>query len=149
MNAGIPILEGRPPSDEETRLVAFFEEAEKKQLELINEAGKRIIELSTALLGVLFTVSAFGEEFPPAYLVQNLPAQVLVVAALLCYLLALGAGLLAVQPRAYNHWEHDLTEMRREKERLIHHKVAWFRAGSLLFGAGCLCLAALVVSIIL
>jgi hypothetical protein len=149
MKPEIPVLHSAAPSDEQNRLVAFFDEAEKKELEFVNEAGKRIIELTTALLGMLFTVSAFGDQFPPAYLANNFPAQILVVATLGLYFLALGAGLLAVQPREYHRWENDLTEMRKERARLVHYKVLWFRTGSILFGLGSFSLASLIAAIVL
>lgn len=55
----------REPSSEQIRLVKFFDEMESKQLEFIDESGKAMIERVIALLGVLFVVSAFSNNFPP------------------------------------------------------------------------------------
>ncbi len=62
--------------------------------------------------------------------------------------LALAAGLLAVQPRRYQKWDADLTEMRKEYDRAIGYKVACFRVGSGLFGLGCLGLVGLVLAMV-
>ncbi|PDV96796.1 hypothetical protein A9Q02_06125 [Candidatus Chloroploca asiatica] len=64
-----------PPRAEQQQLAAFFAEAERKQVDFLDEAGKRIIELTTLLLGVLFTVVAFGDTYPPPYLADNILAN--------------------------------------------------------------------------
>lgn len=149
MSHTVPVSQGKLPTEEQTRLVAFFDEIEKKQLEFLNEAGKRIIELSTTLLGLLFAISAFGDKFPPAYLENNPPAQVLAASALLFYLLATGAGIQAIQPRRFTRRSGNLLdEMRAELERALNTKAGWFRAGSIFFGIGSLSLAALALAVI-
>ncbi len=63
-----PIPVGQPPSEEDRQLAAFFQQLEHEQLTFLDEAGKRIAELCTALLGVLFAVLALGGTFPPPLL---------------------------------------------------------------------------------
>lgn len=144
-----PIVEGVPPTDEQKRLVALFDEMEKKQIEFLDGAGKRIVELCTALLGVFFGVLAFGDKFPPPYLAGSRPAQVLTLGTLVFYVAAMLAGLYAVQPREYRRYQHNLTEMRRELQRIIGFKSKWVRVAGGLFFLGTVWLALLIVAIVL
>lgn len=66
-------------------------------------------------------MTAFSNNFPPAYLKGNVTAKSLVIATLLLYLLALGAGLLVVQPRAYEYKESEVDSMRTSLQRLISY----------------------------
>lgn len=143
-----PILASRPPTAEEERLVDLFAEIESKQLEFLDEAAKRIIELVTALLGLLFAVMAFGGEFPPPYLAGNPFARFVSGAALVCYLGALLVALWAVQPRSYRHDRHNLTEMRAELQQMIAHKARPLRVAGVLFGLASLLLVVLIGSVI-
>jgi hypothetical protein len=109
MNAGPPILDGQPPSDEQERLLALFDALERGQLEFLDQSGKRVVELSAGLLGVLFGVTAFGDKFPPPYLQDNGVIQGLVVAVLVSYLGAMLAALWALRPRRYPRYRHNLS----------------------------------------
>jgi hypothetical protein len=149
MNEGAPILEGQPLSDEHKRLVALFDELEKKQLEFLDQAGKRVIELSTGLLGVLFAVTAFGDKFPPPYLEDNNAAQGLAVATLALYLGAMFMGVWTVQPRKYKRYLDNLSEMKKVLEQIIAHKSRSLQVAGALFWLGSLTLALLIASIIL
>ncbi len=140
-----PILEGRSPTATEERLVAIFAELETKQLEFLDQAAKRIIELVTALLGILFAAIAFGGDFPPAYLAGNIPIKLLGIGALGGYLLALLFALVAIQPRSYKLYRHNLTRMRAELDAIIEHKLRWLRIAGGLFGLGSVLLAGLVI----
>ena len=128
-----PILEGQPLGDEDKRLVALFDELEKKQIEFLDEAGKRLVELSTGLLGVLFALTAFGDKFPPPYLAGNRPAQWLAVGTLALYLLAMLGGVITLWPRRYRRHHHNLSKLREELEAITRHKSRWFTAASVLF----------------
>jgi hypothetical protein len=143
-----PILEGRAPSAEEERLAAIFAEIETKQLEFLDEAAKRIIELVTALLGVLFAVIAFGGDFPPAYLAGNTPLKLRGVGALGCYLAALLLALWSAQPRPYPHHRTNLSRMRAVLDQILAHKTRWLRWAGALFGLGSALLAALVIALL-
>jgi hypothetical protein len=149
MNEPIPILESVPLDPGDRRLIALFDALEAGQLDFLDKASKRIIDLCTAMLGLLFAVTAFGEKFPPAYLAQNDLGKGLVLAVLAAYLLALLFALLAIQPRTYERPEHDLTRMRQELDRIVSFKRRWFRVATALFFADSLALAALVGTILL
>ena len=145
----IPIVEGAPLDDADKRLITLFDKLEEGQLDFLDQAGKRVIELSTAMLAVLFGVTAFGKDFPPPYLAGNSAAKALAVVTLLGYLLALLAGVLAVQPRRYRRSHHGLTLLRQELERMMDTKIRWFRVGVWLLFTGSLALATLIALIIL
>jgi hypothetical protein len=148
-NSDIPMQPGKPLSDSEKRLNALFDEMDKKQLEFLDQAGKRIIELCTGLLGVLFAVVAFGGDFPPPYLQDNLITQLLVLGVLALLVGALLCAVLTVQPRKYKFYEHNLTEMRREWIQLFTYKSTWMKRANWLFFSGTLLLAVLIAVLIL
>jgi hypothetical protein len=144
-----PIKEGRPPTADQKQLVALFDEMEKKQVEFLDQAGKRIIELCTGVLGLLFAVTAFGKDFPPPYLAGNGLAKGAAVAALGLYIGAMLVALNGVQPRTYDRYDYNLTEMRKELDKIIQHKSGWVKAAGVLFWLGSLALAVLVGAVIL
>jgi hypothetical protein len=148
MTSNPPILEGRPPSAAEERMVAIFAEIETMQLEFLDEAAKRIIELVTALLGILFAVLAFGSDFPPPYLAGNTPAKILGIGALGSYLAALLLALWGVQPRSYKHYRHNLTGMREVFDAILAQKTLWLRWAGGLFGLGAVLLTALIILVL-
>ena len=143
------ILEGSPPTAEQQSLEVFFAEAEKKQVDFLDEAGKRIIELTTLLLGVLFTVVAFGDKFPPPYLVGNPFNKIISLVTLGCYVVAMLLGLRTVQPRDYNRYRYNLDGMREELDRIVANKKHSLWWAGLVFWIGSACLALLIGVIIL
>lgn len=149
MNPEPLIHQGKPLNDEQKRLNELFDEMKKNQLTFLDEAGKRIIELSTGLLGVLFAVAAFGKDFPPPYLKANLLVQILVVATLTLFVLAVLAGVYTVQPRNYDFYESNLSEMRKELKKILAHKSGWMQAANWLFFSGIVLLAILVALLVL
>ena len=144
----IPNVPSEPLADEDKRLIALSDQLEAGQLDFLDQASKRVIELSTAMLALLFGVTAFGKDFPPPYLVGNTLAKTLVLAALLFYLLALMAGAVAIQPRTYRRHYAGLTRLRQELEKIATFKTRWFQIGAGLLVAGSLALALLIALII-
>jgi hypothetical protein len=144
----IPISDSQEPSEEGKQLVALFNEMESKQLDFLDESGKSIIERIATFLAVLFGVTAFGSNFPPAYLKDNLPAKVLVIITLLLYLTAIGAGMWAIQPRYYRHYTYNVSRLGKELDKISRHKMFWIRVAGILFALGSVALAVLIVSII-
>ncbi len=148
----VPIYEEETETEEQKeekqRLKTIFTDIESKQVEFLDEAGKSIIERIATFLAVLFAVTAFGGNFPPAYLKGNTVARSLVIAVLFCYLLAMGMGILAIQPRSYDLYRFNITRMKKEWDRIITYKKRWVRWAGILFGLGTVALAWLIVSII-
>jgi len=148
MSAQEPI-QARKPDDRDKQLVALFQEIEKGQLTFLDEAGKRIIELSTALLGVLFTVIALGKDFPPPYLKDNPLARLLAVLVVIANLAAILLAMRAVQPRSYKLFRENLTGMREELDKIITHKSGALRLAGITFWIGAALLAGLIATIVL
>jgi hypothetical protein len=149
MNNDIPVYPGEPLDPEDLRLRVLFDEMKKNQLTFLDEAGKRIIELTTGLLGLLFAVTAFGKDFPPPYLSAHPARQGLAVAALAAFALALLFGVLTVQPRNYAYYEHNLTGMETELKKITAYKSRCMIAAAWAFFAAALLLAVLVGALVL
>lgn len=138
----------KPLSESDRRLIALFDDLEADQLDFLDEAAKRLIELTTGLLGVLFAITAFGDKFPPPYLTDNDLAKVLAVLTLACYVLAMLMGMLAIQPRIYPSYEHNLDKMREVLDTIRGNKMRWLQWGGILFWLGSVALAFLVIRVI-
>lgn len=148
MSEDIPNIPPESPDPEALRLKALFDELRKNQLTLLGDAGKRVIELSTGMLGIIFAVIAFGKDFPPPYL-QDAVTKNLAVGVLLSFLLALLAGFMCVQPREYKDYPNNVSKMREQLTERLRVKAGWFRAGSVLFVVGSFLLVVLLAVIIL
>lgn len=148
----IPLFEPESERQEQLekrqRLKDIFSDLEKKQPDFLDEAGKSIIERIATFLAILFAVIALGGTFPPKFLVHNTQNTVLVIAILLCYLVAMGMGLWAIQPRNYSLYEYNVTRQEKEWKRIIARKKFWVRFAGILFGLGTVALAVLIVFII-
>ena len=145
----VPVYQGKSLSDEQKRLMALFDEMKKGQLSFLDEAGKRIIELSTGLLGVIFAITAFGKDFPPLYLQGRPFTQGLVIAVLAAFIIALLLGVVTVQPRNYAYYESNMSEMRKQLDKIVTHKSRWMKIATWSFFAGTLLLAVLIGSLVL
>src|SRR6266566_5367228 len=144
----IPIQDSQEPSEEGNRLVALFTDMESKQLDFLDESGKSIIERIATFLAVLFGVTAFGSNFPPAYLKGNLLAKELVIITLIFYLAAMGSAIWAIQPRYYRRYTYNVSRLGKELEKITKHKMFWLRIAGILFALGSVALAVLIISII-
>jgi hypothetical protein len=145
----IPIQDAQETlSEEGQRLVNLFTEMDSKQLDFLDESGKSLIERIATFLAVLFGVTVLGNTFPPPYLKGNLPAKVLVIVTLAFYITSMAAGILAIQPRIYRRYLHNVTRLGGELEKITGHKMRWLRIAGILFALGSAALATLIVFII-
>lgn len=148
----IPIIQPVPETQDEVedhqRLRAIFEEMEKKQPDFLDEAGKSLVERVATFLAILFGVTAFGSTFPPAYLKSSPWDKYLVIAILVCYLLAMSLGLFSIQPRNYVWNRYQTSQMALKLKRIITRKKRLVQWGGVLFALGTLILALLIVTII-
>lgn len=144
-----PIKRVEKASEESKQLAATLHEIKSKQLQFLDDAGKSVIERVATFLTVLFAITAFGNTFPPPYLKGNDSAKALVVITLILFLLSLGSGMLVVQPRPYKYKEDDVEEMKTALQEITKYKAFWLRCAGLLFAAGAVALAALIISIII
>lgn len=67
----------------------------------------------------------------------------------LTIVLAMICAFIGLQPKEYDKYDHNLTEMRKELRKIIQYKSRGFRAASVLFVLGCLLLVALLIAVIL
>lgn len=144
----IPIYDGQEPSEESKQLMALFHNLESRQLDFLDEAAKSVVERVATFLAILFGVTAFGSTFPPPYLKDNTSAKAFVIVTLVLYLVALGAGMWAIQPRYYRRYTYNASRLAKELEKITKRKLFWLRLAGLLFAIGSLALGALVVAII-
>jgi CDP-diglyceride synthetase len=144
MNNDIPVYDGQALDPEDARLKTLFDEMKKNQLTFLDEAGKRIIELSTGLLGLIFGVIAFGKDFPPPYFKANPTSQGLATGVLIALVLAILFGVLTVQPRSYKYNKHNLTSMKDQYNNIFTYKSRCMIAAAWAFFIGALLLAVLV-----
>lgn len=131
------------------RILALRDEIEKNQLTFLDESAKRIVDLVTILLGVLFSIIAFGDKFPPVYLGVNIVNKMWSIATLIFYALALGLCLIAQSPRAFPHYENNVTAQKEAIDKIVAEKANWYRAGTISFGVASFTLTCLIINIIL
>ena len=144
----IPIYDAQEPSEDSKQLVTLFHDLESRQLDFLDEAAKSVVERVATFLAILFGVTAFGSVFPPPYLKDNAAAKTFVIVTLVLYLVALGAGMWAIQPRYYRRYTYNVSMLAKELEKITKRKMFWLRFAGILFAVGSVALAALVVAII-
>lgn len=144
----MPVIEAREPSAAARRVNALFDDMESRQIDSLNESGRALIERIATFLGVLFGLSILSNAFPPAYLKGNTPVKTLLIASLVCYLLAIGSALWATQVRYYSRYTYNITRSQAELTRIVGRKLAWLRAAHILFATGTVTLAALLIVVV-
>ena len=144
----LPVIEAREPSAAARRVNALLDDMESKQIDSINESGRALIERIATFLGVLFGLSILSNSFPPTYLKGNTPVKTLLIASLVCYLLAIGSALWATQVRYYSRYTYNTTRSQAELTRIVARKIGWLRAAYILFALGTVALAALLIVIV-
>ncbi|GAC1408100.1 MAG: hypothetical protein NVSMB49_28280 [Ktedonobacteraceae bacterium] len=143
----IPIYDAQEPSEKGKHVNTVFDDLEAKQLDTLDEAGKNSIERIATFLGVLFAVTVLSSNFPPPYLKGNVPAKVMIITSLVCFLLSIGAGLLVTQVRSHPRYYNQSKNV-EELKRMIGYKLLWSRVANLLFALGAIALAGLLIVII-
>ena len=98
---------------------------------------------------IMFDVTAFGKDFPPAYLKANPNSQWLAIAVLAVFVMALLFGVLTVQPCNYAFYASNLSEMRKELNKIVTYKSFCMRVATWAFFVGTLLLAILIGSLVL
>lgn len=147
--SGSPPIEGQPVRDDQREIARLFQDLERGQVEVLDQAGKRVIDLTATLLGLFFAVVALGKTFPPPYLKSSPGARVLSILVLACYLLAMFLGMWTMQPRTYRLYRRNTSGMREEFDKLIAFKARRAQWAGLAFWLGSALLASLVGLIII
>jgi len=140
---------GLPIGDQQKNLLTIFSTIQTGQLNFLDLAGKRIIELSTGLLALLFTIISIGDKFPSENIQNNYASKILILIALALYLLAILAGIITIQPKKYIYQEYNLSSMKLTLSEIIRFKSLWMKMASLLFFLGSLALTLLIYMLIL
>ncbi|MBV9689641.1 MAG: hypothetical protein JO202_08005 [Ktedonobacteraceae bacterium] len=137
----IEIQDPQQPSKEGKQVASIFADMRSKQLDFLDASGKSMIERIATFLAILFAVTAFSNNFPPAYLKGNLPAKIMVIVTLVLYLLA-------ILPRLYDVLLYNVTRMSEALKAFMNYKMRRLRVAGVLFALGSVALAVLIVVII-
>jgi hypothetical protein len=144
----IEIQDAHEPLEEDKQVVQIFSDMRSKQLDFLDESGKSIIERIATFLAILFAISAFGNNFPPAYLKGNVSAKIMVIVTLVFYLGSMAAAILAIQPRLYDVSQYNVTCMSEQLKQITRYKMRRLRVAGFLFALGSMALAVLIITII-
>jgi hypothetical protein len=135
--------ESRRFTQEEHKLLAFFDTLEQESLTRLEDAARQIIGLVTALLTLAVGLLALGGE-PVAPLLAAQPVLVAGAATLAALLLALIAALDVVLPAAYRYRAASLDDRRTAYQQMLERKGDGLRAAVVFFGLAMFGLAALI-----
>jgi len=124
----------RPLSDEESDLLAWFEDQERKSVDNVEAGARQLISLISAFYGLVFGVVSLGKDKMEASLSQP-GTLVLGGAAILLLFLALIAALAVVWPRRYRYRDASLSDMRAVFEAMLARKSNWLGWALLAFGS--------------
>jgi hypothetical protein len=139
----------RLESAAEASLRTWFEEQEKAALSSLEEGARQIIQLVTALLGLMLGVLALGSDKLEASLQQPgviIPGLVAVAALLV----AVVAALVVVLPLfGYGYNPAQPATQQQAWARMLRRKVIGLRLAVIAFGLGLAALAWLIVTMLL
>lgn len=116
--AGNEAANVRPPTAEEERLAAWFEEQELHSLDRLEAAARQMVGLVTGLMGFLVAVVSLTSY--PYTVWYDLRYFILV--DILFFLAALVAGLLVLWPRRWRVSSRNLTQQRCTFEAILRYK---------------------------
>jgi hypothetical protein len=136
-------------SQEDEKLLKRFEEIDVQSIERLSDAGKRLVEWSTAAIGVFFAALALISNPEVLAIFQSQRPKILGTAAVVFYLLALAVGFFASIPYRYQHSTSNLTLMAKRLESIFTAKYRLIVAGSLLFALGTAALGGLIITALL
>jgi len=148
MSDEVPISKGRLASENDKRWLTLFNKIEENQLDLLDQSGKRIVELTGVLLGVLLGAVSFGDKFPPDYLRDDRLVKGMVILVLVFYLAAMFMGMWTTYPRHYKRYPNNLTLMESEFSKMVVNKIRALRVAGVCFLLGSLALAGVLVLIV-
>ncbi|MGC9396835.1 MAG: hypothetical protein ACP5J4_18475 [Anaerolineae bacterium] len=143
----IPRIKGRPESPALKARREWFEAQVLAAPDTLESGARVIVELVTALLGVLFGILALAGNPLPDYLWLPL-TRPLGIACVVALLVALACALVVVLPRRIAFSPHRLDEEARAFEDLLNRKSRWLTAGVIAFGVGLLALGIVIIAAI-
>ncbi len=110
----------RPLTDAETKLLELFDDYRKNSLHFLDEAGKQLVTLITALYGVLFAAFSFSDA--AEHFKKNSAVKYVLIGVIVFYFASLILAALVFFPRKYKYSEHNLDEMRQRMDEMLKAK---------------------------
>lgn len=133
----------RVESDEDKRLAALFDKFEQESLDNLEKGARDLIQLVTALFGVIFGILALGGEAAAAPL--RLPLAIAPAAiSLAALLLTLFAALDVIVPAAHRVRKLGHSDREQAYARMLQRKSEGLRAAAIFFAIGLSAFAALI-----
>ena len=148
MSDNPPIISSRPATEDDKRWLTIFNKIEENQLDLLDQSGKRIVELTGVLLGVLLGATSFGDKFPPEYVGGNNVVKFSIAVILVAYILAMLFGMWTAFPRKYKRYPNNLTLMEKEFQKIIDNKIQSLKIAGFFFLVGSIALASLLATLV-
>ncbi len=146
--AEISMGEARPETPQEAALRRWFEEQEQASLGHLEAGARQIIQLVTALYGLIFGVLALGSDRLEASLHDRwviIPGMT----AVLAMLVALLAALVVVLPLfAYTYSPHKPAEQQRAYRQMLKRKAMGLRLTVAGFAIGLAAFAWLIMAML-
>ena len=128
----------RSLTDAETKLLELFEDYRKNSLGFLDEAGKQLVTLITALYGVFFVAFSFSDA--AQYFNGHPEVKYVIIGVIVFYFTSLILAALVFFPRKYKHSESAFGDMDAQLKKMLETKrfyvsgaYATFIAGTFLF----------------
>ena len=137
----------RVETDADKRLAALFDKLEQESLDNLEKGARDLLQLVTALFGILFGILALGGDTVAAPL--RLPGVILPAAiSLLALLITLIAALDVIVPGPYRIRRQSLSDQAGAWERMLRRKRDGLRAAAVSFGIGLSAFATLIAALL-
>lgn len=143
----VTVVGVRAAAPAEKELLRIFDKWESESLSNIEGGARQIIQLVSALLGVMLAALALGDEKFAAALQAPLPIA-LAALTLLAWLAALLAALAVVIPGSHLLRRASLDDMRTVYQTLLAQKSLRMNVAVVAFGAGIVAFGALVFTLL-
>jgi hypothetical protein len=142
---GLSVTESSVETENGEEIQRFIDELELGQLESMEGAARRLFEVITALLALVFAAIAFGADFPPAYVRAGPIGPMLLLIILVLFLLAMSLAWSCQRPLLYSRFRDDPSGMRAALDKAERRKIRGLRWAGRIFWLGSIALAVLVM----
>ncbi len=110
----------RPLTNAETKLLELFEDYRKNSLGFLDEAGKQLVTLITALYGVFFVAFSFSDA--AKYFDGHPEVKYVIIGVIVFYFASLILAALVFFPRKYKHSESALGDLDAQMKKMLKTK---------------------------
>lgn len=143
----VSVVDVRLATPEENQLLARFAQWEAESLTNLESGARQIIQLVSALFGVMLGTLALGDE-KFALALQAPLVKWCAGLALLAWLIALLTALAVVIPGEFRPRRSSLDDMRTTYSILLQNKIQWLYCAVVAFGAGIVAFALLLFTLL-